>query len=94
MPKYHSIFDPGFFCRQGGRVKTRYAFIGHSSMPIRVDDGKRHNSFWWYTIILNHPRGWGGKPKGLTETAGLPNVTFSSAPAFLRPDPEIIEKGT
>jgi hypothetical protein len=24
-------------------------------------------------IILNHPRGWDGKPKGLYETAGSPN---------------------
>jgi hypothetical protein len=24
------------------------------------------------TIILNHPQGWDGKPKGLPETAGSP----------------------
>ena len=28
--------------------------------------------FFGYTTILNHPRGWGGKPKGLNETAGSP----------------------
>jgi len=42
----------------------RGALIGCRGIPIRVGDGKQHYSCWWYTIILNHPRGWGGKPIG------------------------------
>jgi hypothetical protein len=34
-----------------------------------VDENKRAQG---YTKILNHPQGWDGKPKGLTETAGSP----------------------
>jgi hypothetical protein len=43
--------------------------------------------FGWYTTILNHSREWGGKPTGLTETAGLPKYpTIFGNPAFLFSD--------
>lgn len=35
-----------------------------------------------YTTLLNHPRGWDGKPKGLPETAGSPKYLNEMATRF------------
>jgi len=42
---------------------------------------------WWYTIILNHPRGWGGKPTGShVRQPGCRNITkIFERPVFFVP---------
>jgi hypothetical protein len=79
-----------------GPSQYQERLLARWSIPFHIGDGKRHYSFWWYTTILNHPRGWGGKPKGLTETAGLPKYHFLIfGPGFFyaRSD-KLVEKGT
>jgi len=47
---------------------------------------------WWYTIILNHPRGWGGKPIGSPGDSRVAEISRDFGnPAFFVPIPETAE---
>ena len=56
----------------------------HAARGLRI---RKLQTIQRYTTILNHPRGWGGKPKGLTQTAGLPKYHIFGNPVFLSKGP-------
>jgi hypothetical protein len=54
----------------------------------------------WWTKMLNHPRGWGGKPTGSPADSRVAEISHDIGPGFLLPlagpegEKEVAEGGT